>query len=136
MLAPTLSGSLRAAIVTAVLAATLGGCSVSRYAQLREKAGDVESSLKAEQRRVVALPSDQPEREARLDHLSGLRTMLSAANIGLGATRYAIPEEKRDLAYDVLEEAYGTIEWNIPLGPSEPKRPMPARFSSAVLKLD
>ncbi len=136
MLAPTLSGSLRAAIVAAVLAATLGGCSVSRYAQLREKAGDVESSLKAEQRRVVALPSDQPEREARLDHLSGLRTMLSAANIGLGATRYAIPEEKRDLAYDVLEEAYGTIEWNIPLGPSEPKRAMPARFSGGVLKLD
>lgn len=136
MLPPTLSGSLRTAIVAAVLAAALGGCSVSRYGQLRDKADDVESSLKSEQRRVVALSPDQPEREARLDHLSGLRTMLSATNIGLGATRYAIPEEKRDLAYDILEEAYGTIEWNIPLGPTEPKRAMPARFNNGVLKLD
>lgn len=125
-------------MLLAVLAAsfTLGGCSVSRYGQLKEKASDVESSLRSEQRRVVALPAGEVERSARLDHLTNLRAMLSAANIGLGATRYAVPEDKRDLAYDILDEAYGTIEWNIPLGPTEPKRAMPTRFNNGVLRLD
>jgi hypothetical protein len=134
-----LTGRTRTLVLTLALFAAafgLGGCSVSRYAQLKEKSGEVESSLRSEQRRVVALPAGEPERAARLDHLTGLRAMLSAANIGLGATRYAVPEDKKDLAYDVLDEAYGTIEWNIPLGPSEPKRAMPSRFSGGVLKLD
>jgi len=134
-----LSLSARPAIMASVLvaaAAALGGCSVTRYGELRNKASDVESELKSEQRRVVAMAPGEGEKDARLDHLTGLRAMLSATNIGLSATRYAIPEEKRDLAYDVLEEAYGTIEWNIPLGPSEPKRAMPARFKNGALKLD
>lgn len=134
-----LSLSVRPAIMASVLvaaAAALGGCSVTRYGELRNKASDVESELKSEQRRVVAMAPAEGEKDARLDHLTGLRAMLSATNIGLSATRYAIPEEKRDLAYDVLEEAYGTIEWNIPLGPSEPKRAMPARFKNGALKLD
>ncbi len=134
-----LSLSARPAIMASVLvaaAAALGGCSVTRYGELRNKASDVESELKSEQRRVVAMAPGEGEKDARLDHLTGLRAMLSATNIGLSATRYAIPEEKRDLAYDVLEEAYGTIEWNIPLGPSERKRAMPARFKNGALKLD
>ena len=118
------------------MAAALGGCSVTRYGQLKAKASDVESELKSEQRRVVAMSASAADKDARLDHLTGLRGMLSAANIGLSATRYAIPEDNRDLAYDVLEEAYGTIEWNIPLGPSEPKRAMPARFNNGALRLD
>ena len=119
-----------------VITAALGGCSVTRYGEVKAKASDVESELKSEQRRVVAMPASAEDKDARLDHLTGLRGMLSAANIGLSATRYAIPEDKRDLAYDVLEEAYGTIEWNIPLGPSEPKRAMPARFNNGALRLD
>lgn len=109
------------------LAATLllTGCA-SRYDQLRAKSGRVEAALVAERTKVsAAAPSDS---SARLSHLSDLRATLSAANVGLGATRY-IPTEQREVAYDILDEVYGTIEWNIPLGPGDKKKPLPSNFS-------
>lgn len=119
-----------------LLALSLAGCAFTRYDQLERKSDRVESSLKKEQSRVLKLSPDDAERSARLDHLSQLRLTLSAANIGLGAVPRVIPEDKRDIAYDVLEEAYDTIDWNIPLGPGDSKRSLPNRFGGGVLKLD
>ncbi len=122
-----------AALVLAGLM-VLGGCAASRVDQLHRKADRVEASLKGEQRRVLALTS--ADRAQRLDHLNSLRTTLSAANVGLGAVPHLVEPDKRDVAYDVLEEVYDTIEWNIPLGPGDPQRPLPSRFSNGVLKLN
>lgn len=118
----------RSAIGTLSLLLTLllTGCA-SRYDQLRAKADRVESSLVAERDRQST--SDAADRSARLSHLSELRATLSAANVGLGATRF-IPKEQRDVAYDILDEVYGTIQWNIPLGPSDKKKPLPSSFNS------
>lgn len=84
----------------------LTGCA-SRYDQLRAKSDRVEAALVAERSKVAA--AAPPDGSARLSHLSDLRATLSAANIGLGATRY-IPKDQRDVAYDILDEVYGTIE--------------------------
>jgi hypothetical protein len=113
----------------------LVGCAVSRYDELKSMSGRVEKSLRSEQRRVVGL-ADDPSRGARLDHLSQLKYTLSAANVGLGAIPYAIEEAQRPIAYDVIEEVYSTIEWNIPLGPTDAKKPLPRQFSTGTLKLD
>ncbi|MBY0111753.1 MAG: hypothetical protein K2Y21_02940 [Phycisphaerales bacterium] len=118
----------RSAITTLSLLLTLllTGCA-SRYDQLRSKSARVESSLLSERTKVVA--TETADRQARLSHLSELRATLSAANVGLGATRF-IPKEQRDVAFDILDEVYGTIEWNIPLGPTDQKRPLPSTFNS------
>lgn len=126
----------RLAIVSLCVAtAVLPGCAVSRYAQLQKKSDKVESSLKSEQKRVLSLNTD-PTRQSRLDHLSDLRLSLSAADIGLSTVKYAVPAEEQDLAYDVIEQVYDTIDWNIPLGPAESKRPMPTQFSNGRLNLN
>jgi hypothetical protein len=109
-----------------VILSFLTGCA-SRYDQLRAKSDRVESALVAERDRQSA--SDATDRDARLSHLSKLRATLSAANVGLNTTRY-IPKEQREVAYDILDEVYGTIEWNIPLGPSDNKKPLPSNFNS------
>lgn len=115
-------------------AAMLPGCAVSRYAQLQKKSDKVESALKSEQRRVLGSQAES-DRQARLDHLTDLRLTLSAADIGLSTVKYAVPAEEQDLAYDVIEQVYDTIDWNIPLGPSEAKRQLPAQFSGGKLNL-
>lgn len=114
----------------------LGGCALTRHDQLARKSDRVEGNLKKEQRRVLAMAPAEPERSPRLDHLQSLRYTLSAANIALASVKYAVPEAERGLAYDVLEEAYDTIDWNIPLGPNDAKRSLPARFSGGALRLD
>jgi hypothetical protein len=117
-------------------ALTIAGCATSRLDQLRDKADRVESHLLKERDRIARLPSGDPERSPRLDHLTTLRTTLSAANIGLGTVPHFVPHDKRDLAYDVIDEAYDTIDWNIPLGPNDPKKPLPFRFQNGTLNLD
>jgi hypothetical protein len=112
-------------LILLALTVTLTGCA-SRYDQLRTKSGRVESALVAERTKVSA--ADAADRSARLSHLSDLRATLSAANVGLGATRY-IPKEQREVAYDILDEVYGTIEWNIPLGPADKKKSLPSSFA-------
>ncbi len=120
-------------LATTIVAST--GCAMSREQQLARKADKVESALKTEQRRVLTLPSLDPQRDARLDHLTTLRTTLSAANIARGSITHFLPPEQRPTAYDVLDEAYETIEWNIPLGPGERLRPMPAGFANGTLNI-
>lgn len=122
-----------------VLAATAlvaigGGCQTSRLDQLRSKADKVDSSLKKERNRVLA--STQPDRDARLSHLSGLHNTKSLTDIALAAVPLVIEEPQRDMAYDVLEEAYDTIDWNIPLGPNDAKRPMPSQLQGSTLRLN
>lgn len=116
------------------LAITLVGCSQSREAQLRAKSERVAAQLQGEQRRVLSLAGD-PSRQSRLDHLTQLRATLSAANIGLGTVPYVLEEPERPMAYDVLDEVYETIAWNIPLGPGEPKKPLPEAFRGGSLQL-
>lgn len=124
--------SLAAPIVALAL---LSGCAVTREQQLARKAEKVESSLKTEQRRLLALDAAAAERQWRLEHLSSLRYTLSAANVARGAVPYIVEEPQRPMAWDVLDEVYGTIDWNIPLGPGDPKRPLPSQFSGGKLNL-
>lgn len=111
----------------------LGGCAMSREAQLERKADEVEASLKSEQGKVLA--SSMSDKPVRLDYLTSLRNQLSLANVARGAVPYTVPEDKRPLAWDILDEVYGTLEWNIPLAPSQ-ARPMPAAFANGALNLN
>jgi hypothetical protein len=130
---PTRAPAIVAAITATALIA-LGGCSVSRHDQLRSRADKVETNLKKERNRVLAAQAD--DRAARLSHLSGLHNTLSMANIALAAVPLVIPEPERPMAYDVLDEAYSTIDWNIPLGPTDAKRPMPTQLQGSSLRLN
>ncbi|MBX3097908.1 MAG: hypothetical protein KF812_13730, partial [Fimbriimonadaceae bacterium] len=56
-------------------------------------------------------------------------------NIGLSTIKYVVPADKQPIAYDVLQEVYGTIKWNIPLGPSDPKKQLPALFKNNTLNI-
>jgi hypothetical protein len=126
-----------APIVMIAAAAMLAGCSKSRLEMVRDKADSVESSLKSEQKRVLKLGPQDTTRRARLEHLNEMQYSLRAANIGLAAIPW-MPfnsEQDRDLALDVMDEVYDTIDWNIPLGPDDPKRPFPAQWSGNALKL-
>ncbi len=119
------------------LVVALAGCATSRYDQLLSKAGRVESDLKKEQKKVLALEASDPARASKLDHLTSLRAQLSAANVGLSTVRHALPDDKKDIGYDVLDQVYDTIDWNIPLGPNDKGlKAMPRSFSSGVLRLD
>jgi hypothetical protein len=130
--------SRRIAVLLMIVLPTLalaGGCATSRYDQLRSKSARIDSALLRERDKAVALPADSPQRRQRIEHLSKLRNELSAVNVGLTGVRRAMPDNMRDIAYDVLEQAYDTINWNIPLGPGDILKPMPNQFSGGVLKL-
>lgn len=118
------------------LPAMLAACAVSRHDQVRAHAQRTERSLVSERDRAIRSDTLASARDARLSHLSTLRLTLSAANIALGSVPFAVDEPKRPAAYDVLDEVYSTIEWNIPLGPGDAIRPMPRQFQGNVLRLD
>lgn len=120
------------AVLAVVMGLGLGGCAMTREGQLRAKSDRIASELTKERQRV--LDTNNLDRDARLGHLNTLRTTLSAANIGLGSTRY-LPEADRDMAFDVIEEALTTIEWNIPLGPRDQLKQMPSQFQDGTLRL-
>jgi hypothetical protein len=124
-----------ALLVASLATLILGGCAVSRHDQVKAHSRRAESQLLAERDRVLAGERDQ--RDAWLDHLSTLRVSLSAANVALGSVPWAFPADKRPAAYDVLDEVYSTIEWNVPLGPGKGQpRPLPTQFQNNVLRLD
>lgn len=122
--------------VLLALACCVVGCAKSRYDQLKDLSSDVAERLRDEQSRVVALSADDATRSARIEHLNQLKYSLSATNVALGAVPRALPADQRDLAFDVIEEVYSTIDWNIPLGPTDVKKPMPSAFSGGTLRLD
>lgn len=123
---------MRAALV--LISVLLSACA-SRYDQLKSESARVETALTKEQSLVLNTDKSPADRQARLDYLSQLRTTLSAANIGLATIRYAVPADKQPIAYDVLEEVYGTIKWNIPLGPDDAKKQLPQLFKGNQLNI-
>ena len=122
-------------LALAALLILLPACNTSRYGQLRARSAEVKDALEAERDEVLATSNAdsaaRTESRQRLDHLTSLRYTLTAADLGLAATRRVLPERDRPLAYDTLEQAYDTIEWNIPLLPGEGTRPMPVGFTGA-----
>jgi small-conductance mechanosensitive channel len=110
----------------------LTACAVSREDRLRDKADRLNDKLVDEREKILDNPQFVESRDAQLTHLTTLRTTLSAINIGLGSTRY-LAEQDRDLAYDVIEEAYDTIEWNIPYASPSMQKTMPMQFQNGVL---
>ncbi|MGH7242769.1 MAG: hypothetical protein ACREJD_05070 [Phycisphaerales bacterium] len=113
----------------------LASCA-SRYDQLKSESAQVETALTKEQSLVLNTDKFASDRQQRLDYLSQLRTTLSAANIGLSTVKYVVPAEQQPIAYDVIQEVYGTIKWNIPLGPSDPKKQLPALFQNNQLNIN
>ena len=127
---------MRWTLMLVCVAVVLPGCAVSRHQEVKAQSRRVEGRLKQEQAVALADSPASPElREERLEHLSGLRLSLSAANVALGTVPRVVPEPERALAYDILEEVYATIDWNIPLLPGEGVRAMPAGFNGGVLNL-
>ncbi len=114
----------------------LGGCSQTRAEKLADRAEDVEGALVHERDRVLEL-SPGAERSTRLDHLRNLNLQLRAANISRAAAPMLLEGQQVDLAYDVLDEVYGTINWNIPLaGDDAQKRSLPSLFEQTGLDFD
>ncbi len=121
------------AVLMLFLAST--GCTLTRQQQLQSRSESVNGKLLSERTRVLALPASDAERPARIDHLTNLKLTLSAANVALGTVPHVVPLEQRPIAYDILQEVYGTIDWNIPLGPAETKKPLPAGWAGNALQL-
>jgi len=111
----------------------LASCALSRQDELKQMSQRVEDRLYEEQRRVLQLPPTDAERAGRIEHLNKLRYSLSAANVGLSSIPRVVPPDFRDIAYDTVEEAYGAINWSIPLGPYEPRPTLPVQFDFSSL---
>ncbi len=127
----------RSVMTVMAIGTLLAGCSTSPLARLERKADRIEGSLMSEKKRVLSMSAGEPGRAARLDYLSQLRGTLSAANVARATVPYVVEEAQRPIAYNVLDEVYSTIEWNIPLGPNDPARKMmPSSFSGNTLRLD
>ncbi len=126
----------RVAVCGAVvgLVSTFGGCQVTRLQKLHAKADKVERNLVKERDRVLRTDKSE-ERQPRLSHLSSLHGTLSLTNVALGTVPLLVPGDQRGLAYDIIDEAYDTIEWNIPLGPNDVKKPMPMQLQGSALRL-
>jgi len=114
----------------------LTACTTSRYGELRNRSNEVQSALVAERDEALNLPAQAPETSQKIDHLSALRYTLSATDLGLAAIRRLLPETDRPLAYDAIEQAYDTIEWNIPLLPGQGTKPMPATFTNGAFDIN
>lgn len=123
-----------AVTVLAISAAALtaAGCARSRADLLRDRAALVESRLQSERDATLA-GFHGNDREARLSHLQSLRLGLSAVNVSIPTVPVFLKtEEERAIGYSVLDEALGTIDWNIPIVASSAtvqQRPYPNLFS-------
>jgi hypothetical protein len=114
----------------------LGGCKTTRQQDLRDLSRSVGEQLKGEQGRALALAPADPVRGPRLSQLDTMRYTWSAANIALSSAPRFFDGPERELAFDVLEEVYGAIEWNLPKGPGDPgARLLPAGFVGNRLDL-
>ncbi len=124
---------LAAAVATVPLVLSLGACALSRADQLARQSDRVESRLVKERDRVMA--SGDADSRGRLDYLTGLRTQLTVADAARKlAPRLLQDPEQVESAYDILEEVYSTIDWNIPLSPTDAsRRAMPELFGAGGL---
>ncbi len=120
-------------VMLGVALVTLGGCRSAERERtsvesLRYRAERVESNLL--HARDKALSSGGIQSGAQIGHLTTLRLALSAANISLASVETELVKpEHRAIAYSVLEEAYGTIDWNIPILPGQGQRALPGLFA-------
>lgn len=107
---------------------TLTACTLTRAEQLARQSDRVESRLLRERDNAAKVRT--ADSAARLDHLSQLRTELTLADAARKlAPRLLQDPNQVEAAYDVLEEVYSTIEWNIPLLPTDTaRRPLPSVF--------
>ncbi|HRJ50301.1 MAG: hypothetical protein KF787_11805 [Phycisphaeraceae bacterium] len=112
----------------------LAGCSVSREQRLRDRSVRISDTLSRERQRILESDVASDVRASRLDHFNSLKASLTAVNLALGSVN-RLPVHGRDMAYDVIEVAYDTIEWNIPLGPGDRPRPMPDGLADGKLRL-
>ncbi len=113
MKTPTLA-ILAAAVLSLVPA--LGGCARSRADGIRDHAALVERKLETERDRVLAGGEAPDARDQHLSHLQTLRVGLSVARVSLASIPVLLQDEaQREIGYSVLDEALGTIDWNIPI---------------------
>ncbi len=107
--------ALTAAALLSLIPA-LGGCARSRADAIRDHAAVVEHKLEAERDRVLAGGAARDARDQQLSHLQALRTGLSVARVSLASVPVLLQDEsQREIGYSVLDEALGTIDWNIPI---------------------
>lgn len=123
------------AIMMALLAITvamLPGCARSRSEILRDRSATVERKLVSERDRVLANPT-AADHESKMSHLQTMRVGLSMINISITAVPLMLADEaQREVGYSVLDEALGTIDWNLPIyisSPSTAQRDYPTLFS-------
>jgi hypothetical protein len=116
-----------------LLSLLASGCALSRADQLARQSDRVESKLVRERDRVAGL--NTPDAATRLGYLTNLRTELTFADTARKlAPRLLQDPAQVDAAYDVLEEVYSTIDWNIPLSPTDAsRRAMPNLFGAGGL---
>lgn len=114
------------------VAAAFSGCARSRAEILQDRSAEVEGKLQAERDRVLA-DSAAADRDSRISHLQTLRAGLSMVNVSIVSVPLVLStEDERAVGYSVLDEALGTIDWNIPIygsGSSAQERPYPSLFS-------
>lgn len=120
-------------VVLGVALVTLGGCRSAERERtsvesLRYRSERVERNLL--HARDKSLSSGGIQSGVQIGHLTTLRLALSAANISLAAVETELVKpEHRAVAYSVLDEAYGTIDWNIPILPGQGQRALPGLFA-------
>ncbi len=114
-----------------------GGCALSRADKLERKADKIESRLVQERDEALSVrAADAGAYSTKMNHLTTLRSTLSIANGALAAVPYVFKGPEENLAYDVLDEVYGTIDWNIPLLPNDPGiKVLPKEFSGGRINL-
>ena len=99
----------------AIAGSGLGGCSRSRAEMLRDRSAMVEAKLEAARDRVLA-DTASGGRELSVSHLQNLRLSLSVVNVSIASVPLLLTgEDERAIGYSVLDEAIGTIDWNIPM---------------------
>lgn len=82
---------------------------------LRDRSAIVEQKLEIERNRVLSQFS-QGTRDSAISHLQGLRGALSVVNVSITSVPLFLQDPaQREVGYSVLDEAIGTIDWNIPL---------------------
>lgn len=82
---------------------------------LRDRSALVERKLEAERDRALGNTSPG-SRETELSHLQNLRLSLSVVNVSITSVPLLLgSDNEREIGYSVLDEAIGTIDWNIPL---------------------
>jgi len=120
-------------IALLVMAGVLPGCAVSRKQEIKRLSNRVDRQLLNEQHEVLGRSLTDPQRSTRLDHLTTLKTTHSLADVGLASAPRFLEGDDLALAYDVLEEVFGVIEWNIPLMPGRGTKALPNVFGASGL---